>query len=124
MGIKGLLVYKASYVREAHLSDFSGLTAAVDTYAWLHRGNVCMRDRSDSEGVIAMGTWTFACRGVNLLKDNGIGGAVFDGANLPSKSGTEKNRAAKRKASREKGMKLYADQKLAEAHACFTRRLT
>ena len=91
MGIQGLLVsLKASYVREAHLSDFSGLTAAVDTYAWLHRGTyACATDlivKGDSDGYV-----DFCMSRVNLLKDNGIEPLmVFDGANLPSKSGTEK----------------------------------
>lgn len=34
MGILGLLQYIKACLKERHLSDYRGQTAAVDTYAW------------------------------------------------------------------------------------------
>jgi exonuclease 1 len=41
---------------------------------------------------------------------------VFDGANLPSKAGTESDRAKKREESRRRGLELYKAGKISQAH--------
>ena len=122
MGIQGLLgALKGSATRTAHLSDFAGLTAAVDTYAWLHRGTYgCATElcvKGDSNGYI-----DFCMGRIRLLQENNVTPLmVFDGANLPSKAGTEKGRAERRKDNLEKGKKLHAEGKRAASHTCFTK---
>lgn len=38
MGITGLLPYLKNASRKAHISEFKGCTAAIDSYCWLHKG--------------------------------------------------------------------------------------
>jgi exonuclease-1 len=38
MGIQGLLPFLKSIQRPINVSSFSGQTAAVDAYCWLHKG--------------------------------------------------------------------------------------
>lgn len=53
MGILGLLQYIKQCLRERHLGDYRGQTAAVDTYAWydptLNLG--CIRSSKDHRDV-------------------------------------------------------------------------
>ena len=41
MGIKGLLVGLKDIMEQVHLSEFRGLTAAIDGFSWLHKGVYC-----------------------------------------------------------------------------------
>jgi len=38
MGISGLLPFLKKASRPANVSEFSGKTAAIDVYVWLHKG--------------------------------------------------------------------------------------
>jgi exonuclease-1 len=38
MGISGLLPFLKKASRPANVSEFSGKTAAIDVYCWLHKG--------------------------------------------------------------------------------------
>ncbi|EEC03153.1 exonuclease, putative, partial [Ixodes scapularis] len=45
MGIQGLLPFVKKACREVHIKEFSGGTAAVDTYCWLHKGAFSCAER-------------------------------------------------------------------------------
>ncbi|KAK9355672.1 hypothetical protein V1523DRAFT_404310 [Lipomyces doorenjongii] len=107
MGISGLLPILKSIQQPAHVKEFAGQVIAVDAYVWLHRGAIaCATD-------LAFGNHTrkyvdYAMHRVRMLKYYGVKPyLVFDGANLPSKQHTEKDRQISREAAREAAMKLY-----------------
>ncbi|KAK9375700.1 uncharacterized protein V1513DRAFT_441688 [Lipomyces chichibuensis] len=107
MGISGLLPLLKSIQQPAHVKEFAGQVIAVDAYVWLHRGAIaCASD-------LAFGNHTrkyvdYAMHRVRMLKHYGVKPyLVFDGANLPSKQHTEKNRQISREAAREAAMKLH-----------------
>ncbi|KAF2500839.1 hypothetical protein BU16DRAFT_578708 [Lophium mytilinum] len=116
MGISGLLPLLKSIHKPCNLKKFSGQTIGVDAYGWLHRGTVaCAVD-------LALGKPTtkyveFAMSRVRMLVHFGIiPYIVFDGDYLPSKSGTEKERAARRKESKRTGLELLKLGKTSQAH--------
>ncbi|KAF2814282.1 uncharacterized protein BDZ99DRAFT_506967 [Mytilinidion resinicola] len=116
MGISGLLPLLKSIHKPCNLKKFSGQTIGVDAYGWLHRGTVaCAID-------LALGKPTtkyveFAMSRVRMLVHFGIiPYIVFDGDYLPSKSGTEKERAARRKESKRAGLELLKLGKTSQAH--------
>ncbi|KAK9330538.1 hypothetical protein V1520DRAFT_340411 [Lipomyces starkeyi] len=107
MGISGLLPLLKSIQQPAHVKEFAGQVIAVDAYVWLHRGAIaCATD-------LAFGNHTrkyvdYAMHRVRMLKYYGVKPyLVFDGANLPSKQHTEKDRQISREAAREAAMKLH-----------------
>ncbi|KAK9390639.1 hypothetical protein V1515DRAFT_591033 [Lipomyces mesembrius] len=107
MGISGLLPILKSIQQPAHVKEFAGQVIAVDAYVWLHRGAIaCATD-------LAFGNHTrkyvdYAMHRVRMLKYYGVKPyLVFDGANLPSKQHTEKDRQISREAAREVAMKLH-----------------
>ncbi|KAL4810109.1 hypothetical protein BDV18DRAFT_156481 [Aspergillus unguis] len=117
MGIAGLYTILKSIQKPCHLKTFSGQTLAVDAYGWLHRGTVaCAVD-------LVLGRPTtkhidFVLSRVRMLLFFGIKPyMVFDGDNLPSKSGTEFRRRQKRKESKTLGMELYRKGQTREAYA-------
>ncbi|KAF2197674.1 exonuclease-like protein [Delitschia confertaspora ATCC 74209] len=116
MGISGLLPLLKSIHRPCDLKKFAGQTIGVDAYGWLHRGTVaCAID-------LALGKPTtkyvdFAMSRVRMLIHFGITPyIVFDGDYLPSKAGTEKDRAARRKESKRVGLELLKLGKTSQAH--------
>lgn len=116
MGISGLLPLLKSIHKPCNLKKFCGQTLGVDAYGWLHRGTVpCAID-------LALGKPTtkyvdFVMHRVRMLIHFGITPhLVFDGDYLPSKAGTERERAAKRTEAKEKGLELLKLGKTALAH--------
>jgi exonuclease-1 len=116
MGISGLLPLLKSIHKPCNLKKFDGKTIGVDAYGWLHRGTVsCAID-------LALGKPTtkyveFAMSRVRMLVHFGITPyIVFDGDYLPSKAGTEVERAARRKESRRVGLELLKLGKTSQAH--------
>ncbi|KAL4921818.1 hypothetical protein BDW62DRAFT_173458 [Aspergillus aurantiobrunneus] len=119
MGIKGLHGLLKSIQKPCHLKKFSGQTLGVDAYGWLHRGTVaCAVD-------LVLGRPTtkhidFVLGRVRMLLYFGVKPyLVFDGDNLPSKSGTEQARYQRRKESKELGMELHRKGRTAEAYQEF-----
>ncbi|KAK2759831.1 Rad2 nuclease [Arachnomyces sp. PD_36] len=115
MGITGLHGLLKSIQKPCNLKKFSGQTLGVDAYGWLHRGTIaCAID-------LALGKPTtkhvdFAMNRVRMLIYFGITPyIVFDGDNLPGKSGTEESRLARREESRKIGLELYRKGKHAQA---------
>ncbi|KAG9392420.1 Exonuclease 1 EXO1 [Carpediemonas membranifera] len=97
MGIKGLLqTFKSITEDHTHISKFAGKRAAIDGYCWLHRFAVaCAEDLCQGKPCNA---WINGFIGrVRMLQDANITPIiVFDGGPLPSKSGTEEDRAQRR----------------------------
>ncbi|KAJ9620991.1 Rad2 nuclease [Taxawa tesnikishii (nom. ined.)] len=101
MGISGLLPLLKSIQKPCNLKEFAGQTIGVDAYGWLHRGLFV----------------DFAMNRVRMLIHFGVKPyLVFDGDYLPSKSGTEKERAARRRESRKTGLELLRVGKTPQAH--------
>ncbi|KKK24408.1 hypothetical protein AOCH_004792 [Aspergillus ochraceoroseus] len=119
MGIKGLHGLLKSIQKPCHLKKFSGQTLGVDAYGWLHRGTVAcavdlVLDRPTTKHV------DFVLSRVRMLLYFGISPyLVFDGDNLPSKSGTESDRYQKRQDSKALGMELQRKGRTAEAYQEF-----
>lgn len=79
---------------ETHVEQYRGKTLGIDAYVWLHRGAyACASD-------LALGRPTtryvaYAAHRIRMLKHYGVRPyVVFDGGPLPSKAGTEAERAA------------------------------
>ncbi|KAF2838621.1 hypothetical protein M501DRAFT_955347 [Patellaria atrata CBS 101060] len=116
MGISGLLPLLKSIHKPCNLKKFAGQVIGVDAYGWLHRGTVsCAID-------LALGKPTtkyveFAMSRVRMLLHFGIKPyLVFDGDYLPSKGGTEKERATRRNESKKLGLELLKLGKTSQAH--------
>ncbi|BDD62437.1 Rad2 nuclease [Monascus purpureus] len=116
MGIKGLHGLLKSIQKPCHLRKFSGETLGVDAYGWLHRGTVAcavdlVLDRPTTKHI------DFVLNRVRMLIFFGVTPyLVFDGDNLPSKSGTESERQKKREESKALGLELYKKGRVAEAY--------
>jgi exonuclease-1 len=98
MGIQNLLPNIASIAIDRHLSDYAGLTVAVDGYSWLHKASTCCaRDLclNASAGIDKL--VRSVLKKIELLRRHRVEPyMVFDGAPLPAKAGTEIKRAADR----------------------------
>ncbi|KAF2846044.1 exonuclease-like protein [Plenodomus tracheiphilus IPT5] len=116
MGISGLLPLLKSIQRPCNLKKFAGQTLGVDAYGWLHRGTAACAidlalDKPTTKYV------DFVMNRVRMLIHFGVTPyLIFDGDNLPSKAGTEKDRREKRKAGKQLGLELLKVGKVAQAH--------
>lgn len=112
----GLLPLLKSIHKPCSLKKFAGQTIGVDAYGWLHRGTAsCAIDLALDKPPTKV--IDFAMNKVRMLVHFGITPyLVFDGDYLPSKSGTEKERAAKRKESKRLGLELLKVGKTSQAH--------
>ena len=93
MGIAGLLPLLKDIQEATHVEKYRGKTVGIDAYVWLHRGAyACASD-------LALGRPTtryvaYAVHRIRMLRHYGvIPYVVFDGGPLPSKAGTEAERA-------------------------------
>lgn len=116
MGISGLLPLLKSIHKPRNLKAFAGRTIGVDAYGWLHRGTVsCAIDLALDKPTTKY--VDFAMSRVRMLVHFGITPfLVFDGDYLPSKAGTEKERAGRRKESKKLGLELLKLGKTSQAH--------
>ncbi|XP_019850771.1 PREDICTED: exonuclease 1-like [Amphimedon queenslandica] len=125
MGIKNLLPFLQGAQRDVHLASFRGKTAAVDAYCWLHRGAYSCPfelQLAKKEKIQNLPLLNFCMKRVNLLRQYDINPIlVFDGANLPMKHDTEKERKERRDSYRKQGKALLKEGKEAEARECFQR---
>ncbi|NXP30667.1 EXO1 Exonuclease, partial [Leiothrix lutea] len=121
MGIQGLLQFIKEAAEPSHVKKYKGLTVAVDTYCWLHKGAYACAEK------LARGEPTdlyvaFCMKLVQMLLSFGIKPIlVFDGCTLPSKKEVEKARRERRQASLLKGKQLLQQGRLSEARECFGR---
>ncbi|EDU49371.1 Exo 5'-3' exonuclease including N-terminal domain of PolI [Pyrenophora tritici-repentis] len=115
MGISGLLPLLKSVQKPCNLKKYAGQTIGVDTYGWLHRGTAACAidlalDKPTTKYV------DFVMNRVHMLIHFGITPyLVFDGDNLPSKAGTEKDRRERRKEGKRLGLELLKVGKAAQA---------
>ncbi|KAF2786324.1 PIN domain-like protein [Melanomma pulvis-pyrius CBS 109.77] len=115
MGISGLLPLLKSIQQPCNLKKFAGKTIGVDAYGWLHRGTAACAidlalDKPTTKYV------DFAMNRVRMLVHFGITPyLIFDGDYLPSKGGTETERAARRKESKRIGLELLKVGKVSQA---------
>ncbi|CAO1619862.1 unnamed protein product [Sympodiomycopsis kandeliae] len=96
MGIQGLLPLLKDIQKSTHISEFKGQTLGIDGYVWLHRGAYgCAEKLVKGENTTKY--VNYALHRIRLLKHHGVKPyVVFDGDRLPSKSGTEQDRHARR----------------------------
>ncbi|BCR87853.1 putative exonuclease [Aspergillus chevalieri] len=119
MGIKGLHGLLKSIQKPCHLKKFSGQTLGVDAYGWLHRGTVAcavdlVLDKPTTKHI------DFVLNRVRMLLYFGVTPyLVFDGDDLPSKSGTESDRHQRRQQSKALGLELQRKGRMAEAYQEF-----
>lgn len=102
MGVTGLLPCLKEIQEPCHLERYRGKTLAVDTYGWLHRGLVaCAQDLC--QGVGTRKYINYVMKRVDMLCYFGVEPyLVFDGAYLPTKADTAKDRREKREEARTK----------------------
>ncbi|GAB7351367.1 hypothetical protein MBLNU459_g2050t1 [Dothideomycetes sp. NU459] len=106
MGIQGLLPLLKSIHKPCSLKSFAGQTIGVDAYGWLHRGTIaCAVELAQDKPTTK---WLdFVMNRVRMLVHFGVKPyLVFDGDYLPSKAGTEKERASRRRESRKNGLEM------------------
>lgn len=121
MGIQGLLQFLKEASEPVHVQKYRGLTVAVDTYCWLHKGAFSCAERL-AKGEPTDQYVSFCMKFVDMLLSHGVKPVlVFDGRNLPSKQEVEKARRERRQANLQKGKQLLREGKVAEARECFTR---
>eukprot|EP00618_Florenciella_parvula_P006655 CAMPEP_0119480558 /NCGR_PEP_ID=MMETSP1344-20130328/9308_1 /TAXON_ID=236787 /ORGANISM="Florenciella parvula, Strain CCMP2471" /LENGTH=499 /DNA_ID=CAMNT_0007514879 /DNA_START=170 /DNA_END=1666 /DNA_ORIENTATION=+ len=119
MGISGLLPMVKPVTHSVDASELAGLRVAIDAYGWLHKSvNTCATD-------LALGRPTtryvdYVIGHVSSLVSCGVKVTlVFDGAPLPSKAGTERERHLKREEARRLGLRLLREGNESAAHAAF-----
>ncbi|KAL1645845.1 Rad2 nuclease [Didymella pomorum] len=115
MGISGLLPLLKSIHKPCNLKKFAGLTIGVDAYGWLHRGTAaCAIDLALEKPTTKY--IDFCMNRVRMLIHFGITPyLIFDGDNLPSKAGTEKDRRERRKEGKRLGLELLKVGKTSQA---------
>ncbi|KAH6637499.1 exonuclease-like protein [Boeremia exigua] len=115
MGISGLLPLLKSIHKPCNLKKFAGQTIGVDAYGWLHRGTAACAidlalDKPTTKHI------DFCMHRVRMLIHFGVTPyLVFDGDNLPSKAGTEKDRRERRKEGKRLGLELLKVGKTSQA---------
>ncbi|KAJ4384738.1 Rad2 nuclease [Didymella sp. IMI 355093] len=115
MGISGLLPLLKSIHKPCNLKKFAGQTIGVDAYGWLHRGTAaCAIDLALEKPTTKY--IDFCMNRVRMLVHFGITPyLIFDGDNLPSKAGTEKDRRERRKEGKRLGLELLKVGKTSQA---------
>ncbi|KAI4627485.1 uncharacterized protein J4E87_004048 [Alternaria ethzedia] len=115
MGISGLLPLLKSVQQPCTLKKYAGKTIGVDTYGWLHRATAtCAIDLALEKPTTKY--VDFVMHRVRMLIHFGVTPyLVFDGDNLPSKAGTEKDRRERRKEGKRLGLELLKVGKTAQA---------
>ncbi|XP_011501900.1 PREDICTED: exonuclease 1 [Ceratosolen solmsi marchali] len=123
MGITGLIPFLEKSSRKTNVSEFSGMTVAIDTYCWLHKGSFSCADK------IIMGQVTdlyvkYCMKFVHMLLSHNIKPIlVFDGRHLPAKSETEIKRKHLRDANRKRAVDLIKMGKTYEGKNLLRRSL-
>lgn len=100
MGVTGLLPILSEIQQTTTLAKYRGKTLAIDTYGWLHRGLVsCAQDLC--QDVPTRKYITYVTKKVEMLRHFGVEPyLVFDGAYLPTKAETARERREKRDEAR------------------------
>lgn len=109
MGVTGLLQHLKEIQDSTSLSKYKGKTLAVDTYGWLHRGLIsCAQELC--QDVPTKKYINSVMKKIDMLRHFGVEPyLVFDGAYLPTKAETAKERRLKRQEAQEKANQLIKD---------------
>ncbi|CUM46175.1 uncharacterized protein AC631_04829 [Debaryomyces fabryi] len=109
MGVTGLLQHLKEIQDSTSLSKYRGKTLAVDTYGWLHRGLIsCAQELC--QDVPTKKYINSVMKKIDMLRHFGVEPyLVFDGAYLPTKAETAKERRLKRQEAQEKANQLIKD---------------
>lgn len=123
MGISGLLPQLKSVTAVATVRELRGLRVAVDGYGWLHRGvHGCATDLGMGKSTDRY--ITFVINRVDALVSQGVRVLmVFDGGPLPSKSGTEDERAESREKARQQALDMMRHGNLEGARQAFAKSI-
>lgn len=118
MGIKDLLKTLEPYFEIRSIGSFSGQTAGIDGYTWLHTAFYsCLNGVIEEISMISQIKRYFTDK-INLMRSCGIKPIfVFDGDKLPIKIMIEDSREAQRKKRRGEFEKLIASSNFKEAKA-------
>ncbi|CAH2354125.1 exodeoxyribonuclease 1 [[Candida] railenensis] len=102
MGVTGLLPNLKEIQKPTKLEKYEGKTLAVDTYGWLHRGLVsCAQELC--QDVPTRKYINSVMKKIDMLRHFGVEPyLVFDGAYLPTKADTAKERRLKREEAKAK----------------------
>ena len=121
MGIAGLLPLLKDIQHSTHVEAYRGKTLGIDAYVWLHRGAyACATDLALGRPTTRF--ITYAMHRIRMLQHYGVKPyVVFDGAQLPSKAGTERERAARRREHRMRGLQFHAEKRTSAARDAFVR---
>ena len=115
MGVTGLLQHLKEIQEPSNLASYKGKTLAVDTYGWLHRGLIsCAQELCQNQPTRKY--VNSVIKKVDMLRHFGVEPyLVFDGAYLPTKAETAKERRIKREEAQQKADLLLkrGDRKLA-----------
>ncbi|XP_057324376.1 exonuclease 1 isoform X2 [Microplitis mediator] len=121
MGITGLLPFLDKSSKRGNISQFSGGTAAVDTYCWLHKGVFTCADKL-ALGEPTDGYVLYCMKFVQMLLANRIKPIlVFDGCYLPAKAETELKRRESRETNKRRAAELMKMGRNGEAKAILRR---
>lgn len=107
MGIQNLLpAIKSVIDTDLHISHFRGKRVAVDGYAWLHKAVYsCCVELCENKPTTAWIQYCLTYVEMLVVHDMDVT-LVFDGADLPAKAATEKERAERRRSSLSKAQEL------------------
>jgi exonuclease-1 len=120
MGIYGLLPTLKSINQRKHVREFKGLTVAIDSYCWLHKGSYGIAHELMKYKSLELLVAYWVKKIEMLLKYEITPIFIFDGANLPAKNKTEGKRENNRAAKVEIAEKLLAEGKEEEANRKFS----
>ncbi|RCK64957.1 Exodeoxyribonuclease 1 [Candida viswanathii] len=109
MGVNGLLQVLKEIQDPGSLERYRGKTLAIDTYGWLHRAIVsCSQELC--LGQPTRNYITYVLTKIRMLQDFNITPYfVFDGASLPTKQETNKERQQRRQEAKELAEKHLAE---------------
>lgn len=106
MGITGLIPFLNKASTKCNITQFSGGTAAIDAYCWLHKGAFSCADKlimgQSSDAYVK-----YCMKLVHMLIAANVKPIlVFDGRHLPAKADTESKRREQRDSNKRKAAEL------------------
>lgn len=124
MGINSLLLNLKSITTKRHISDYSGQSAGIDGYSWLHKALYSCGVAVGVHNNLYKFVRYFSKRLMTLLNHNIKPIVVFDGDKLPLKRHTEDSEYKARKKNYELAMEAYKLGQKEEANKLFMEAIT
>ena len=121
MGIPRLLPAVRSISRPRHIMDYKGSVVGIDGHVWLHR-SVFMDAETLANGFDTTSHVKYFIRRIQKLVASGVRPlVVFDGADLPAKCTTHKNRSSSRTISMGRAVALRESGSTSESYNLFAK---